>query len=704
MFKNLKQKTLNDSTASVISSRSISSSSLVEDENRSPEPNVSVLSTRYQSVESLSSVNEDQPSTPRAVFGNLEGIIDDLKNQIKKKDNENKKLQFMTKDSEKQINELATNWNKDVEAKKALERAYEKLEDTNEVNTRQLRDKLDAEKTFACKQLQNQIDKLKRDNEKLNKKNNSADAVAWQNKAESVEKAYQELVEIQEHSEIQVQKMKDLIVMKDNDLQALQKKFDETADQFDNIQTQLNTNSSPDESTEAISRIDFDTLNWEVAKSRQEIESLENQVIKLELDLDNYKQKASDKDYRIGRLREDIKNKDIALEAHKCDAVELTNSLEKTSNLLSDAKAESESSKVCYEKNTNDLQEEVKIIKERYEETTLECQKQADLIEQLQIAASATKTIKSNLESELELWKNKYEESESNCAQLLEYGVNNKSVIDDLKLHIENNAGMNSQVESLKEDISALQQNELELKQENEYLVVARESWIEEKRELEAQFNGEMGVLSKKNSLLKEELELLRRSNQATILPVSSSLQAKFVKGVTEVDIATRKEVEEELADFRQKCSDLETELSGKTKQLKQTQQHLSDMKKTLQSELRGGPNISPCTSSRASPALPRKQSEIVSYSVEVNKSITEKPLDDVNQEYLKHCVIKYMTSFLDSETNYLVRVISVLLNFTQEENDIVHDALDYKASWFRQMPPKSLKKLKSTRESYNKT
>ena len=699
MFKNLKQKTLNSShdTSVISSSCSISSSSLVDDEKRASDTNISILSNKYQSLESLSSVNEDQPPTARAVFGNLEDIIDDLKNQIQKKDVENKKLQTLTKDAENQIDELLTNWNKDVEAKKILEKAYEKLEDNNEVNTRQLRDKLNVEKSVACNQLQNQIDKLKRDNEKLNKKNNSADAVAWQNKAESLEKAYQELVEIQEHGEIQVQKMKDLIVLKDNELQALQRKFYETEEQFGNIQVQLNTTPSPDDPNEEISRADLEALNWEVAKSRQEVESLENQIIKLELDLDDYKQKSSDKDFRINRLREDIKNKDLAIETHKCNALELSNTLEKTSDILSDTQAELKATKTSYTESLNDLQKEIDTITKQYKDAEHECKRQADLTEQLQIAASTTKTQKSNLQIDLELWKSKFEESQGNCVRLQESEDKMKSAIESLQLEVYEQSAMLSQVEALNQEIETLQQNEEELKQENEYLIVARESWVEEKVEIDAIFKREFDAITNKNNALKEELELLRRSNQANILPVSSSLQAKFVKGVTEVDIATRKEVGEEVADLRQRCSDLESELSGKTKQLKQTQQHLSDMKKTLQTELRGGATISPCTSSRASPAPSRKQSPS-----EICKSSNEKVLDSVNQEYLKHCVIKYMTTFLDSELNYLVRVISVLLNFTKEENDIIHDALEYKTSWFRQMPPKSLKKLKSTRESPN--
>ena len=710
MFKNLKQKTLNSSyDSSLISSRSASASSLVEEHNSSAnaDSTVAVLSNRHQSLESLSSINEDQPPTPRAVFGNLEDIIDDLKCQIGKKDADNKRLQKFIKELEKRVDELGENVKKEEEGRLALERAYEKLEDTNEVNTQKLQDKLDAEKVSACNQLQNQIEKLKKDNEKLSKKNNSADAVAWQNKAESLEKAYQELVEIQEHSEIQMNRMKDLIKMKDEELQALQSRFDETEERCRNIQLQAASKTqvsdkdeeSVSEETETVAKEDLDALNWQVASYQQEIEALEKHVVKLELELEESQQKCSDKDFRINRLREDIKNKDLVIETQKCDALELANAVDRTQNLLSDARTELEVTKSSYTKSLSDLQEDIDSITSQYKECKQECKKQSELVEQLQIAASATKTLKSNLQDDLDSWKIKLEESEAVCAKYAAAEEKQQKFIESLELRVEKHESLNATVLSLKEELAASQQNEEELKQENEYLTVARESWIEERSELEADFKRQLDNYYEKNKALKEEVELFRRSSQATIFPVSSSLQAKFVKGVTEVDIATRKDIEEELGDLREKCKGLEAELANKTKQLKQNQQHLSDMKRTLQDELRGGSNISP-TTSRASPAQARKYDIVPTTSADnSHKNSNDTLMEPINVEYLKHCVIKFMCS-LDNETAYLLRVISVLLKFTEDECAIVQDALRCRSSWFRHAPPKSLRRLKSTRDS----
>lgn len=712
MFKNLKQKTINTSQdSSVLSSRSLSSSSLTDDVNNS-DPNVSVISNRYQSLESLSSVTEEPCSTPRAVFGNLEDIIDDLKNQICKKDNENKKLQKFGKEAEKRINELVDNWNREVEGRQALERAYEKLEDSNEVQVRQLRDQLNAEKASACNQLQNQIERLKKDNEKLSKKNNSADSVAWQNKAESIERAYQELLEIQEHSEIQVQKMKDLLKLKDDDLQALQNKFDETEERCRNIQAnskppaQDSVDDTDDSEVETVLKEDLDALNWQVAKYQQEIETLEKQVVKLEIELEEVQQKVSDKDFRINRLREDIKNKDLVIDTLKCDAAELTSAVDRTTNLLTDTRTELEATRSSYTKSLNDLQEDINSITDQYRECKSECKRQTELVEQLQIAASATKTLKTNLQDDLDSWKSKYHESQAEVKRLAESQKEQELEFESLSLKLGKQDSLSVQVSSLSQEIAALQQNEEELKQECEYLTVARESWIEERNDLEADYKKQLETQTEKNKLLREEVELFRRSNQSTILPVSRPLQAKFTKGVTEVDMATRKETEGELADLRQKYASVETELSTKTKQLKQSQAHLADMKKTLQTELRGGANISP-TTSRASPAVARKQnpvSPILPHKSDIQEFSPNDILkgydgDPVNIEYLKHCVIKYICC-LDNEASYLVRVISVLLQFTAEENSIVQDALTYKASWFKAFPPKSLRKLKSTKDT----
>uniref|UniRef100_A0A667Y0G8 Golgin subfamily A member 1 n=1 Tax=Myripristis murdjan TaxID=586833 RepID=A0A667Y0G8_9TELE len=58
----------------------------------------------------------------------------------------------------------------------------------------------------------------------------------------------------------------------------------------------------------------------------------------------------------------------------------------------------------------------------------------------------------------------------------------------------------------------------------------------------------------------------------------------------------------------------------------------------------------------------------------------------EINFEYLKHVVLKFMSS-RDAEAYQLIRAVSVLLNFTREEEDMLKETLEYKMSWFGSKP-----------------
>uniref|UniRef100_A0A7N8XW48 Golgin subfamily A member 1 n=1 Tax=Mastacembelus armatus TaxID=205130 RepID=A0A7N8XW48_9TELE len=58
----------------------------------------------------------------------------------------------------------------------------------------------------------------------------------------------------------------------------------------------------------------------------------------------------------------------------------------------------------------------------------------------------------------------------------------------------------------------------------------------------------------------------------------------------------------------------------------------------------------------------------------------------EINFEYLKHVVLKFMSS-REAEAYQLIRAVSVLLNFTREEEDMLKQTLEYKMSWFGSKP-----------------
>uniref|UniRef100_A0A8C1GIN9 Golgin subfamily A member 1 n=1 Tax=Cyprinus carpio TaxID=7962 RepID=A0A8C1GIN9_CYPCA len=162
---------------------------------------------------------------------------------------------------------------------------------------------------------------------------------------------------------------------------------------------------------------------------------------------------------------------------------------------------------------------------------------------------------------------------------------------------------------------------------------------------------------------------------------------------------------------------DLEQQLAEKNKTIKQLQQRLAELKRTLQKELKLKPDPDsemkerlqegrqersadktvsetqmPPTAPTPALGLPQTSGPppITSNTTVTNSSdLTD--TREINFEYLKHVVLKFM-SCREAEAFQLIRAISVLLHFTKEEEDMLKQTLEYKMSWFGSKPtPKGI-------------
>uniref|UniRef100_A0AAY4BIV7 Golgin subfamily A member 1 n=1 Tax=Denticeps clupeoides TaxID=299321 RepID=A0AAY4BIV7_9TELE len=148
---------------------------------------------------------------------------------------------------------------------------------------------------------------------------------------------------------------------------------------------------------------------------------------------------------------------------------------------------------------------------------------------------------------------------------------------------------------------------------------------------------------------------------------------------------------------------DLELQLSDKNKTIKQLQQRLAELKRTLQKELKLKPESeADCrpqenrgerqddrpnqdTAATAPGPGPVTQNTTVINSADLTDT------REINFEYLKHVVLKFMSS-REAEAYQLIRAVSVLLRFTREEEDLLKQTLEYKMSWFGSKPaPKGI-------------
>ncbi|XP_062447238.1 golgin subfamily A member 1 isoform X2 [Rhea pennata] len=125
---------------------------------------------------------------------------------------------------------------------------------------------------------------------------------------------------------------------------------------------------------------------------------------------------------------------------------------------------------------------------------------------------------------------------------------------------------------------------------------------------------------------------------------------------------------------------ELEQQISEKNKIIKQLQQRMTELKKTLQKELKIRPDIE-------GPEVREKtNSEVPNASVTVTNNSDLNDSREINFEYLKHVVLKFM-SCRESEAFHLIKAVSVLLNFSQEEENMLKETLEYKMSWFGSKP-----------------
>ncbi|XP_044776775.1 golgin subfamily A member 1 isoform X1 [Neomonachus schauinslandi] len=135
-----------------------------------------------------------------------------------------------------------------------------------------------------------------------------------------------------------------------------------------------------------------------------------------------------------------------------------------------------------------------------------------------------------------------------------------------------------------------------------------------------------------------------------------------------------------DLGQLQKEKQDLEQQLLEKNKTIKQMQQRMLELKKTLQKELKIRPDNELFeVRDKAGPEMPN-----MAPSVTNNADLTD--AREINFEYLKHVVLKFM-SCRESEAFHLIKAVSVLLNFSEEEENMLKETLEYKMSWFGSKP-----------------
>ncbi|XP_044594993.1 golgin subfamily A member 1-like isoform X1 [Cotesia glomerata] len=249
----------------------------------------------------------------------------------------------------------------------------------------------------------------------------------------------------------------------------------------------------------------------------------------------------------------------------------------------------------------------------------------------------------------------------------------------------ENNSTLHMQLARLRESLEAERTNSatlrvnLEKEQSEKDSALLRNAQMSQNFEIAKQ---EQRTQEIENIELQTRLESLEESLKAAnslkdvAIKDSEEMKNRIIQlEALELDRKLSQDTEQSL---KNNLANLEDQINDKNKTIKVLQQRLADMKKTLQRELRV-PSSSFDNDDSAAILTP-------SSSKTVTAKHPNSQEEDVNFKYLKHVLIKFLTS-REYEALHLTRAVATLLHFSPEEERLLQETLEWKMSWFGTRP-----------------
>ncbi|XP_071637778.1 uncharacterized protein [Temnothorax longispinosus] len=320
------------------------------------------------------------------------------------------------------------------------------------------------------------------------------------------------------------------------------------------------------------------------------------------------------------------------------------------------------------------------------------------MTEDIDEMAMELKELRASVDDEVDEFKRQIESSSKQITQL-------KSDLENVtsKLTVATNDLANLQM-SLEKEQSSNSSLCLELAHLREFLESERAAVTELRVFLEKERDEKDSALLR-NAQMSQDIEIVKQENrqhkienmelQSKVENLGDDLMGKvkeakqmiitlkeFEQKVMKLEEAerTREKLEGNEKILKSSLLDLEEQISEKNKTIKILQQRLTDMKKTLQRELKI-PSSSLDNDANASAAILNPSS-----SQTVTARHNNSREDDVNFKYLKHVLIKFLTS-REYEALHLTRAVATLLHFSPEEERLLQETLEWKMSWFGTRP-----------------
>ncbi|XP_078497953.1 golgin subfamily A member 1 isoform X3 [Lissotriton helveticus] len=443
--------------------------------------------------------------------------------------------------------------------------------------------------------------------------------------------------------------------------------------------------------TEAISALEtrIKQLNTKVAEGQtllsQQIEDAKSfkerslfQLNELEQTLKSTSEKlkkreeeVNEREAQIRKLKSDLESESSRLQQqistvrHQC--AEKVNRLETQISALETAR---EIDKTTAQHKISQLEQENEDLKEIKYECENSLKKHEAEHSRLKEELSSRETVSVEIAKALEEVRKRREELQRQVTNL-EYAIQEK----DEALHEKQQEvnGKEEEIDKLKQGHEAVL---LQVKQLQSELEACKDKAAQGAESSEKQ----LGAM---RAQLLDQQELLRASkDNVTILEEQvRALNERLYPPENEEPQQNGEVSTADVAQLQTENRDLELQLSEKNKIIKQLQQRMAELKKTLQKELKIKPeNEVAETREKVSTEMTSAPTTTVTNNSDLNDS------REINFEYLKHVVLKFM-SCRETEAFHLIKAVSVLLNFTREEENMLKETLEYKMSWFGSKP-----------------
>uniref|UniRef100_A0A8C0BJD7 Golgin subfamily A member 1 n=1 Tax=Buteo japonicus TaxID=224669 RepID=A0A8C0BJD7_9AVES len=253
-----------------------------------------------------------------------------------------------------------------------------------------------------------------------------------------------------------------------------------------------------------------------------------------------------------------------------------------------------------------------------------------------------------------------------------------QTVIQQLSVDLQNMtfefAERNKLTEQLQEKVSSLEKKlERNLSGDEHVQELLKENELSSRETVSVEIAKALEDARKQREELQQQVSELKESTRALNNKRFHSPENHVVEQNGEVAAA-------DVIQLQKDNRELEQQIAEKNKMIKQLQQRMTELKKTLQKELKIRPD------SEVPEVREKANSEVPNASVTVTNNSDLNDSREINFEYLKHVVLKFM-SCRESEAFHLIKAVSVLLNFSQEEENMLKETLEYKMSWFGSKP-----------------